>query len=307
MQLRFVLGAVGIGILACGGVVFAEEPPPRPIELLDMPASAALEPGIRELQNKQWANARRKLDDAAKSIDRDGPLDDAIVVHALAGRACAELKNKKCAETEHQKVLALWKDPSSGIKRLKSMGGEEKDVVHRMGRVLTAVGESKFFFAEQKRIETEQVTMPTYKGAGNQESVVKFVNTTVAEFIRMKLQMLEQLEKEYRAIVELEPAPPPKWVIASAARVGEMWDGFARSVRAVPIPNEWNRNGTVPNTKLTYQALRDSYYSALDGATLPIRQRSRAAFEVCRRYAVKFQYEDAFSARCAEALKTPAP
>ena len=65
--------------------------------------------------------------------------------------------------------------------------------------------------------------MPVYKGAGTKESVLRFVATNIADFIKKKRLMLEDTEKEYQKILQIQPVPPPRWVIASASRVG--YDG----------------------------------------------------------------------------------
>ena len=51
---------------------------------------------------------------------------------------------------------------------------------------------------------------------------------------------IEKLEDEYKKIVDLQPAPPPRWVIAAGSRVGRMWGKFVDEFRARPS----RRSGT---------------------------------------------------------------
>ena len=103
--------------------------------------------------------------------------------------------------------------------------------------------------------------------------------------------------------MKLEPAPPPRWVIAAGSRVGQMWGKFVAEFRAAPIPKEWKGHGLVPNAgDLTYDELRGEYYAKLDEASEPQKQQAKGAFKTCLDYSVKYQYFDEYSRKCEEWL-----
>lgn len=49
---------------------------------------------------------------------------------------------------------------------------------------------------------------------------------------------------------------------------------------------------------MTYEEVRKAYYSQLDEASVPQRQRAKAAFKICVDYSVKFQYFDDEARTC---------
>jgi hypothetical protein len=159
------------------------------------------------------------------------------------------------------------------------------------------VGEALFFFAEQKRREVDRIRFPEYKGSGRRDDVLRHVKTKVADWIQKKRPAIEETEREYLKIKELRPAPP-MWVIASGARVGQMWGKFVAEFRAAPIPKEWTQNGPSNIEGLTWEEIRGEYYRAIDEASEPQRQRAKGAYQACLDYSVKFQHFDQNSRAC---------
>src|SRR5262249_28579592 len=154
--------------------------------------------------------------------------------------------------------------------------------IRRLAKVLTAVGEAQFFFAEQTRKEADKIQFPRYAGSGQREEVLKHVKTKVGAWMKEKRPVIETAQKENLKIVQLKPARPRRWVIAAGSRVGQMWGKFVAEFRAAPIPNEWRGHGPVPGTAdLTYEELRGTYYAALDDASEPLKQQAKAAFKTC--------------------------
>src|SRR6185503_3736915 len=198
-------------------------------------------------------------------------LDAVMAAHALLGRACDRLGDRKCAEKEYAVVLSLWQARGGGGAKLDALGADDAARMPRVARALLAAGEALFFFAEQKRSEAEKVTMPAYGGSGSREDVLKHLNTKVGPWLKQKRSLLEETENAYVKIVELQPVPPPRWVIDAAARVGGMWDRFVTAFRATPMPKEWNRSGPIPEAQgLTYEELRNEYRAQITLASEPL-------------------------------------
>jgi hypothetical protein len=122
--------------------------------------------------------------------------------------------------------------------------------------------------------------------------VQKHINVKVKEWIGKKVPLIKDATAEYKRIIDLQPVPPPRWVIAAGSRVGEMWGGFVKEFRAAPIPDK---------IKKDYE-LRTAYYGALDEASEPQKQMAKGAFSTCLDYSVKYQYFDEFSRACEEWL-----
>src|SRR5690606_24701131 len=177
----------------------------------------------------------------------------------------------------------------------------------RLGKALTAVGEALFFFAEEKRAAAEKIQFPEYKGSGDRDDVLKFVKTKVGDWIQKKRPAIKEAEAEYIKIVELQPVPPPKWVIAAGARVGQMYGKFVAEFRAAPVPKEWKGPGMVPGTDVSYAEILTTYYNSLDEASEPIKQQAKAAYKTCLGLSVKHQYFDEYSRACEEWLSKNYP
>jgi tetratricopeptide (TPR) repeat protein len=261
-------------------------------------AGIAFAIGDHYIQKEDWGEARKRLTSAMSQIDKNATVDVQIQAHAMLGRVFVKLNSASNATTEYNKVRALWKDPAAVVKKIQDTGDDRK-----VGKALTSVGEALFFFAEQSRKEVDKIKFPEYKGSGNREDVQKHVKTKVIEWMKKKGPAIEEVAKEYKKIVDLQPLPPPRWVIAAGSRVGQMWGKFVAEFRAAPIPKEWKGHGIVPGTAdLTYDELRGEYYAKLDEASEPQKLQAKGAFKTCLDYSVKFQYFDEYSRKCEEWL-----
>lgn len=247
---------------------------------------------------ENWREARGWLGKWMAQVDRSGSLPDRMHAHTLLGRTLVKLDDKKGAAAEYEVTRAAWKDPAASVKQIAGMGGEEPEKNRRIGRALTDVGEALFFFAEQKRAAVDAIRYPAYTGPADGDAVIKHITTKVAEWVRTKRPAVQEAERAYAEVLALQPMPPPKWVIASSSRVGQMWSKFVAEFRAAPIPKEWKKNGPVPGMTLTYEDLRKEYYGKLDEASEPLKLQAKKSFEICVNYAAKFQYFDPYSRTC---------
>ena len=190
--------------------------------------------------------ARPLLPPLVAKLDRDGALDERIVAHALMGRMYDRGRNEAGAREEFGKVLALWQDPAAAV---ASVGSGEPEAVRyvRLARALGGVGEALFHGAEQKRRAADALRFPVYRGGpgtpaprkavedmsekefqqemqrrqAQTESVRKHIEGPVRQWVVGKQRVLEETEKAYLGVLDIQPAPPPQWVVASAARVGD--------------------------------------------------------------------------------------
>lgn len=244
-------------------------------------------------EKKDWNNVEKRLGGSMKMIDTKATLDIVAQAHALLARADIKLGKETLAVREYKAVVGLWADPNAAVAKINGIPGEDDgSKQRRLGRALEAVGEAMFYFADNEKAKVDKLKFPEYRGNNTKEDVIKHINTKVKDWIVKKRPLIEKASGEYKKIVDLQPVPPPRWVIAAGSRVGEMWGGFVKEFRAAPIPDAFRRDIEI----------RQAYYASLDEASEPQKQQAKSAFEICLGYSVKYQYFDEFSRTCEEWL-----
>ena len=272
------------------------------------------------VEQHKWAEAQRQLSGNMAIIDKNAAYDVRVQAHGMLGHVYSELNRPANAGPEYRKVVDLWKDPKAAQAKVfeDAKDTDEAGRIRRLGKALTAVGEGLFFFAEEKRKKTvDPIKFPEYKGGNyrpstkklenmdtyefdeemgkrrkESEAVKKHIDTKVKDWVEKKKAAIEAADKEYLKILDLQPTPPPAWVIAAGAAVGTMWAGFVTDFRSAPIP-AWMKAD---------DELRGVYYQSLDAASEPVKQRAKAAFMTCLGLSVKHQYFDQYSRTCEEWL-----
>jgi len=244
-------------------------------------------------EKKDWNNVEKRLGGSMKMIDSKATLDIVAQAHALLARADIKLGKETLAVREYKAVVGLWSDSNAAVGKIQSIPGEDDgSKQRRLGRALEAVGEAMFYFADKEKAKVDKLKFPEYHGNNSKEDVLKHISTKVKDWIVKKRPLIEKASGEYKKIVDLQPVPPPRWVIAAGSRVGEMWGGFVKEFRAAPIPDAFRRDVEI----------RQTYYASLDEASEPQKQQAKSAFEICLGYSVKYQYFDEFSRTCEEWL-----
>lgn len=247
------------------------------------------------IEKGEFKEAKAILGRVIERMDRQGEPRERFLSHAFLGRTLAKLDDMKGAEKEYAHVRALWSNSQMQTNLLSEANTNPRN----LGKVLEVVGEALFFFAEQKRKEVDAIQYPVYKGPATMDGIRKHINTKLVDWIKAKKPAIETAEREYRQILDLQPVPPPKWVVASASSVGKMWASFIAEFRAAPIPDEWKKNGKVPLApEATFEDIRKAYYAALDEASEPQKQTAKQSFRMCVDYSVKFQYHDEYAQSC---------
>jgi hypothetical protein len=173
-----------------------------------------------------------------------------------------------------------------------------EDDERRLARTLNAVGEALFFAAEQRRKGVDAIKFPAYRGSGRREDVLAHIQTKVDAWMKKKMPAIEEAEREYRRVLDVTPVPPPRWVIASGARVGQLWGRFVAEFRAAPVPKEWLQTGPSPYGDLTWEEIRFAYLAAIDEKSEPYRKRAKEAYKACLSYSTRFQHFDESSRTC---------
>src|SRR5262249_27965549 len=157
-----------------------------------------------------------------------------VQAHAMLGSAYEHLHNVSQAKVEYTKVRTAWSNPEAAVKKLTEAYPDPSERDRMLGKALTAVGEALFFFAEEKRADVDRTGFRAYRGAGERADVLRHVQTKVADWVKKRRAAIDEADKEYRKIANLLPTAPPKWTVAGAARVGQMWSKFVAEFRASP-------------------------------------------------------------------------
>lgn len=289
------------------------------------PAHRQLDEIAAQLDQGQRASARAALAPLLQALDRTGCLDEQLVAHALMGRLLDKSGAARQASAEFERVAQLWQDPAVAVQHVGAASESETTRYLRLGRALNAVGEAMFRQAEQTRLSTvEPLRFPAYAGAraapgprkplgqmtaaerdrelarrkAESESVRKHIQGPVRLWVERKQRAIEDAEKAYAKVVDLQPVPPPLWVVASASRVGQMWADFSDDFADAPVP-AWMSSD--PDVLTMYQRL-------LGEATEPQRARAQAAFETCQHLAERYRIDNTYVQQCKSWLDShPSP
>jgi tetratricopeptide (TPR) repeat protein len=270
-------------------------------------AQIAFAIGAHYADKEDWDSARKTLSGAMGTLEK-APPDIQVQAHATLARAMLHLKAQAPAKGEYAKVRSLWGDGSQAMAKIqdayKSEGEDQR--TRRIGKALEAVGEAIFYAAEEKKHDkVDSVPFPAYKGPGTKDDIKKYMDKTLMPWVQKKQAAIEDVDKEYQRLTELQPVPPPRWVIASASRAGLMWGNFVDDFRRAPYPKDWDKKGFVPGTgdTLSWSEVKANYLEHLDEASEPIkRDKAKPALKRCLDDSVKYQYFDEYSRDCEKWL-----
>lgn len=282
--------------------------------------------GAHYAEKEDWEAARKALTTKMAFIDAKAGIDIQVQAHQLLAKTYTKMKGEQGAKAEYERVRSLWKDPAAALKKINDTYKDEDDGARgkRLAKALTAVGEALFESAEAFRKATvDPVKFPVFHGSGkagteNKKEVLDFVNTKVKDWMTKKEAVIVKAEAEYKKIVDLQPEPPPRWVIAAGSRVGLLWGDFVDDFRRAPYPADWDKRATkacplcgfIPGTNgLTWKEVKDNYLTSLDNASQPYKDGTaklsngatggaKPALAACLTYSLKYQYFDEFSRAC---------
>jgi tetratricopeptide (TPR) repeat protein len=227
----------------------------------------------------------RLLNKSAATINR-GDMDLRLRALALMGKALADLKKEAEAEKKYRGLVAAFR-PSEMTERL--MRESETAGMRRLGLALIALGEAHFFLAEQERRKVSAEPLPAYRGPADSSAVAKFMKETAAPALTKRMSAIEAVEKRYLKILEINPMPPPVWVIAASAQVAQMWIDTLEEAQLLYLSAKPEKGAA--NSK---GALAAAVAAALE----PLKARAKAASRTCLSFGVKFQFTSAYSKRC---------
>jgi hypothetical protein len=234
------------------------------------------------VRDRQWSKASSALEPLVESSASGQRLDLFLAGNALRAAVAVRTGDARRASQHHRAILDAWQDPDAAARRIKqeSAGVPQEEFDQRLALCLDAVGAATYGTAEAERLGLERVKAPVYRGPRTLQGIRKYVEQQLGPWLQTKREALMRAITAYKLVTEIRPAPPPRWAIAAAERVGSMHTRFADDFEnAVPAIEASPREIAV-------------YEDVVAGATAPFRAQALSAYEWCVGYGEKFQIED---------------
>ncbi len=242
----------------------------------DAPASGLLVLGIvqRAVEQERFRDA---LAASKWGAERTYPVDVSVQLALLEARATRALHHDERHVALAQAVVHAAGDAATLPQRLRSAHPDDDEAfqLRRLARVLSAVGEARFMVAEaQQRNEVDALRVPTFHGGTGVEA---FASATLRPWMEKKRAAIEAASRAYAAVLEVQPAPPPRWVVAAGRAVGLMWGTFVDELDALGARH----------------AASKGFRDAVRAAAEPYRSgHARPAMQACVAYPAKLQWVD---------------
>ena len=110
-----------------------------------------------------------------------------------------------------------------------------------------------------------------------------YINGPLATWLVERRTAIGEAEKAYVAVLEIQPMPPPKWVVPSAQRVARMHGRLAAQILSIPLPKGWKTQGPSP-WGTTWEEVRAAFRGGLEQASDPFLARARESLSGLRRH-----------------------
>jgi len=213
---------------------------------------------IHFADEEDWAAVTREAPRRMTVVDR-GPIALRMQAHAALARAFAASRDPR-AISEHARVRDMSRE-------LRAPDGDPR-AMRDFARGLDAYGEALVFAADMKRDATAWASLAASP-----------TQTMIDAWVASRRAQIRAVEAEYAKVTEIQPAPPPRWVVAGAARSAALWARAADELVA-----------RLPSKRRSEQ--------------LPLRDvDARRAAKACLDYSAKYQWSDDGSRACAAWLE----
>ncbi|MEM9193226.1 MAG: tetratricopeptide repeat protein [Myxococcota bacterium] len=223
-----------------------------------------------------------------RTYRRDALPQQLIAANVHIGKAYWRSRDRDRAESFFRDAFRAWSGGAEeAIGRLPDASDQEKALW--LYEAKDAASEALFYLAEYKFAEVRSIRFPTYRGGRSLDRVNSWAQDDFAGWITEKREAVMAAQAEYERIAALEI---PRWEIAAAARIGEMWRSFVDEFRDAPIPTEIEND----------PELFDIYVGALDEQSEPFAREAISKFEFCLITATRVRWFNEFSQQCEQEL-----
>ena len=152
-----------------------------------------------------------------------------------------------------------------------------------------AVAEARYEIAESLRIEYERLRFPHLRGSATASRVNRWAERDFGPWVQEKLRLIHAAEEAYARVA---PLGVPRWRIAAASRLGDMYYAFLEQVNGAPVPEVIRDD----------PELLDIYEQTLIRVTEEPRRLAIQRYESCLATATNVRWFDERSRRCERAL-----
>ncbi|MBK8168914.1 MAG: hypothetical protein IPK60_01060 [Sandaracinaceae bacterium] len=156
----------------------------------------------------------------------------------------------------------------------------------------TATSEALFYMAEDLYNEYLRIRFPDFnaRGGANMEAVNRWATRDFGPWVVRKGAALRTAEAAYARIAALEPVAVkvPQWLIAAAARTGQMYTAFVDAFDDAPIPAEIERD----------PELYEVYVNALNAQRQVFFDQAIPKFEYCLVTSTQVRWFNEYSRTC---------
>lgn len=278
---------LGLGDEAKGLADLAEFRKQYALKAPNTAADMELELAEHYARAKKYAQLGQHISRVLPGIQKTRRFEQELRARALSARASFEQKQRTAAAKEIEAIVKDWS--SKGKAFVKSVSETE---LTRAGLALSAVGEALFLRAEEAREKADALGAPAFTGKKDMKSVQAYLAKDFKGWMEKRRKLIDVANTHYREVLDLQPVPPPKWVVHSAQRTGQMLETFAAEFGKVPMPTEIQKD----------PALARAYRESLDGALEPQVEAARQAFKTCSAFARRYEQRDDVSRRCDDWL-----
>ncbi|MEZ4461257.1 MAG: tetratricopeptide repeat protein [bacterium] len=220
----------------------------------------ALHLAYLEREKKDWKAAKTRFEDFLKR--KDVKETEKVEIYDQVGLLVGELKDKNWEKTQDEyftKSVETWK-------KLTDEADKRKTSYY--------AAEARFLQAEKIYFEFAKVKLG-------------FPMSALQKALLKKGELEQAAEGIYTEVIAMES---PRWVAASAFRVGQMYKNFSDELYNLPMPE-----GLTPDQE-------DEYRAALDDNAFPLQEKALTAYRSALKLALQYQAYNEWSAKSAEAI-----
>jgi len=242
-------------------------------------------------RQERWDETARHFRGYVRRFQRTGFPHQIIQAQVAIGNSHWERDDRRRARAPYEAAVAAWANAPEAINALEAPDGAKE---RYLALAKMAVSEALFHLAEYQYEAFREIEFPAFEGDRDLEGVNEWAQNDFAEWVVTKRAALLEAVAAYNRVAELEMPP---WMIASAARIGEMYRSFVDQFRDAPIPEEIEED----------PELRDIYYGALDEQSEPLVREAIDKFQFCLRTSTQVRWFNEYSQQCEQELNRLEP
>lgn len=212
-----------------------------------------------EKDKEDWKGAMERFDEFAKRKD----VKPAEVVEINLEKALLHTKIKgRSWESDSDKLF------TKVVEGWNKLSDEDKK-------------KTKFYASQARFLQAERVFDDF------QAAKIGFPMSQLTKSLQKKGELEQDAEKMYVEVISMES---PRWVAASAYRIGQMYKEFSDQLYDLPLPEG-----------LTMEQ-EDQYRMVLDERAFPLQEKALKAYRTALELALKYQAYNEWSSKSAQAI-----